>query len=173
MLCCGLCIAKLKGKENGQHSDCYICFIEDIENEKRTKLKDNIKCLEDISINLEQKINIIKIISEKIDKSKEDLLTSIQNIFTKLRTTLNEREDELLLEVNNKFNELYINENIIKECDKLPNKITKSLEKGKQIENNWNNNNNLSLLIKNCITVIHLVIRDFEKKNKSSFLSAI
>ena len=74
-------IAKLKGKENGQHSDCDICFIEDIENEKRTKLKDNIKCLEDISINLEQKINIIKIISEKIDKSKEELITNIQNIY--------------------------------------------------------------------------------------------
>ena len=42
---------KLKGKENGQHSDCDICFIEDIEKEKRNKLKDNIKCLEDISIN--------------------------------------------------------------------------------------------------------------------------
>ena len=171
ILCCGQCVIKIKGKENGQHSDCDICFIEDIENEKRNNLKDNIKCLEDISINIEQKINKIKIISEKIDKSKEDLLTSIQNIFTKLRTTLNEREDELLLEVNNKFNELYINENIIKECDKLPNKIKKSLEKGKQIENNWNNNNNLSLLIKNCINIeeninnIKLLNENIEKIN--------
>ena len=32
-LCCAKCITKLKGKENGQHSDCDICFIEDIENE--------------------------------------------------------------------------------------------------------------------------------------------
>ena len=38
----------------------YICFIEDIENEKRNKLKENIKCLEDISINLEQKIKELK-----------------------------------------------------------------------------------------------------------------
>ena len=52
-LCCAECAVKLKGKENGQHSDCDVCFIEDIENEKRNKLKDNIKCLEDISINLE------------------------------------------------------------------------------------------------------------------------
>ena len=37
-----------------------ICFIEDIENEKRNKLKENIKCLEDISINLEQKIKELK-----------------------------------------------------------------------------------------------------------------
>ena len=170
LLCCGLCIAKLKGKENGQHSDCDICFIEDIENEKRTKLKDNIKCLEDISINLEQKINIIKIISEKIDKSKEELITNIQKIFTKLRTALNNREDEVLLEINNKFNELYFNENLLKECNKLPNKIKKSLEKGKEIENNWNNNK-LNLLINNCINIedniknIKLLNENIEKIN--------
>ena len=28
----------------------------------------------------------------------------------------------------------------MKECEKLPNKIKISLEKGKEIENNWNNN---------------------------------
>ena len=66
------CITKLKGEDNGQHSDCDICFIKDIENEKRNKLKDNIKCLEDISINLEQKINELKPIYDKIDKSKEN-----------------------------------------------------------------------------------------------------
>ena len=59
-LCCKGCITKLKDEENGQHSDCDICFIKDIENEKRNKLKENIKCLEDISINLEQKIKELK-----------------------------------------------------------------------------------------------------------------
>ena len=109
-LCCAECITKLKGKENGQHSDCNICFIEDIENEKRNKLKENIKCLEDISINLEQKIKELKPIYDKINKSKEELKTNIQKIFTKLRNALNDREDELLLEVDNRYNELYFNE---------------------------------------------------------------
>ena len=80
-LCCAECITKLKDKENGQHSDCNICFIEDIENTKRNKLKENIKRLEDISINLEQKINEIKVIYEKIEKDKEELKLSIQKIF--------------------------------------------------------------------------------------------
>ena len=48
--------------------------------------------------------------------------------------------------------EIYINEEIIKDCDKLPNKIKISLEKGKEIENNWNNNT-LPLLINNCINI--------------------
>jgi len=151
ILCCAQCVTKIKGKENGQHSDCDICFIEDIENEKRNKLKDNIKCLEDISINLEQKIKELKLIYEKIEKSKEELITNIQKTFTKLRSTLNDREEELLQEVDNKY-ALYFNENIIKDCDKLPNKIKISLEKGKEIENNWNNNQ-LNLLINNCINI--------------------
>ena len=41
---------------------------------------------------------------------------------------------------------------MIKNCDKLPNKIKTSLIKGKEIENNWNNNN-LPLLINNCINI--------------------
>ena len=151
-LCCAECIAKLKGKENGQHSECDVCFIEDIENEKRNKLKYNIKSLEDISINLEQKAEDLKAIYEKIDKSKEELKTNIQKIFTKLRTALNDREDRLLQEVDNKFNELYFNEDIIKDCDKLPNKIKISIERGKEIENNWNKDK-LNLLINNCINI--------------------
>ena len=151
-LCCAECIAKLKGKEKGQHSDCDVCFIEDIENEKRNKLKENIKCLEDISINLEQKIKELKSIYDKINESKEELKINIQKIFTKLRNVLNNREDELLFEVDNKYNELYLNEDIIKECDKLPNKIKISLEKGKEIENNWDINK-IALLINNCINI--------------------
>ena len=52
-LCCAECIAKLKDEGCGQHSDCEICFLKDIENDKKNKLKDNIKCLEDISVDLE------------------------------------------------------------------------------------------------------------------------
>ena len=100
ILCCAKCITKLKGKENGKHSDCDICFIEDIENTKRNKLKENIKYLEDISINLNEKINGLKIIYDKIEKSKEELKTNIQKIFTELRSLLNDREDELLSEAD-------------------------------------------------------------------------
>ena len=168
-LCCAQCVTKLKDKEDGQHADCDICFIKDVENEKRNKLKDNIKCLEDISINLKQKINELKLIYEKIEKSKEELKTNIQKAFTKLRSALNDREEELLKEVDNKY-ELYFNENIIKDCDKLPNKIKISLEKGKEIENNWNNNQ-LNLLINNCINIenniknIKILNESIEKTN--------
>ena len=32
-LCCAECITSLKGKEHGQHADCNLSTIEDIENE--------------------------------------------------------------------------------------------------------------------------------------------
>ena len=154
ILCCAECIAKLKGKENGQHSDCDICFIEDIEKDKRLKLKDNIKYLEDISVDLNDKIIAIKSSYEKIEKNKEELKVHIQNIFTKLRNALNNREDELLLELDKKYNEFYINEEMVKDCDKLPNKIKIVLETGKETQNNFEKNNNkLNFLINNCLNI--------------------
>ena len=151
-LCCAACISKLETKGYGQHKDCDICIIEDIKEEKKNKLKDNIKYLEDLYNNLNEAIKELKILFDKIEERKEDLKSKIQNIFTKIRTALNEREDELLLEVDNKYNDLYGNENIIKESERLPNKVKLSLEKGKSIDSDLDNNK-LSSFINNCIMI--------------------
>ena len=54
------------------------------------------------------------------------------------------------MEVDSKFNELYFKEDIIKEGEKLPNKIKMSLEKCKNIDKI---DNNIYLLINECIKV--------------------
>ena len=95
-LCCAKCITRIKTEENGQHTDCNLCLIKDIENEKKNKLKNNIKCLEDLNNTLEQSINKLKESFKKIDKDKENLKINIQKIFTKLRNAINDREEELL-----------------------------------------------------------------------------
>ena len=69
-LCCDLCALKIKGKGKGQHNNCDICFIEDIKEEKKNKLKDNIKSLEELSNTLEESINNLKNIFEKINENK-------------------------------------------------------------------------------------------------------
>ena len=50
-LCCVACISKIKGKGNGQHTDCDICFLEDIKDEKKNKLHENIIYLKNYQIN--------------------------------------------------------------------------------------------------------------------------
>ena len=151
-LCCVACIAKIKGEGNGQHKDCEICFIKAIKDEKKSKLKENIKILEELSNTFEQSIKELKIIIEKINEDKEKLKTNIQQIFTKIRTTLNEREDNLLLKVDEEFNKLYF-EGDIKKIEKLPNEIKRSLAKGKINENDWEENNKLNSIIFECINI--------------------
>ena len=102
-LCCGFCICKLKEKGKGQHKDCNVCIIEDIKEEKKNSLKNNIQNLENISKNIEETINKYKDIYEKLIKKKEDLKLEILNIFTKIRNCLNERENELLSDIDTKF----------------------------------------------------------------------
>ena len=90
---------------------------------------------------------------EKINESKEELKMKIQKIFTNIRTILNEREDEILLEVDKKYNETFCNEELIKESEKLPNKVKIKKKKGKLINNEWNDNNKLNSIINDCINI--------------------
>ena len=90
---------------------------------------------------------------DKILESKEELKLNIQKIFTKIRNELNEREDELLLEVDQKYNNLFFEEDFIKQNAKLPNKIKISLEKTKISDKEWDDEGNLTFLINNCINI--------------------
>ena len=150
ILCCTACLCKINKNGVGKHKDCNVCLIEDIKEEKKIKIKENIKYLEEISETIQDSIKNLKIINEKIIKNKEELKLEIQKIFTKIRTELNNREDELLLKVDEKFNNIYFDENIFKQCEKLPNNIKLSLEKGKKIDFN---ENNLALFINECINI--------------------
>ena len=143
-LCCVACISKLNENGYGQHKDCNVCSIKKIKEEKKNKLNENIKYLQDLSKNLENNINELKTIFENINKTKEELKLYTQKVFTKIRSAINEREDELLLEIDNKYNDNFCREDIIEESIKLPNKIKKSLEKGKLSDDDWNDNNKLS-----------------------------
>ena len=93
------CTSKIKDEGYGQHFDCDVCLIKEIEEEKRNKLKENINKLEGLANQMEKSINEIKIIFEEINKSKEDLKLKVQSIFTKIRNALNEKEDKLLSDI--------------------------------------------------------------------------
>ena len=172
-LCCALCLCKIKDKGKGQHNNCDVCTLENIEKEKKENLKNNILYLENLSKNLNDSIDKLKSLFVQINESKEKLKLNIQNEFTKLRSALNEREDQLLLEVDNLFDNAYFDENLLNKSEKLPNKVKISLDKGKEIDNNWNKEN-LNLSINECINIennIKIIEEINDKINKSVFLN--
>ena len=175
-LCCSSCIYKIDDKRKGQHKDCNVCNIEDIKEDKKNKLKENLNNLEKLSNTIDESIYKFKLFYEKINKNKEELKSNILKIFTKIRNILNEREDELLSELDKIFDKECFKENIIIKSEKLPNNIKKSIEKGKIIDKEWNNNNKLNVLIQECIDIennvkdINIISEIIQKKNlKNNF----
>ena len=133
-LCCAKCIAKIKDENNGQHKDCDISSLKEIKIEKEKKFEDNYNKLKEISNNLEKTINQFKVLIEQINKNKEELILEIQKVFTKIRTALNEREDELLSKVKEIYESSFFDEEIVKESEKLPIKVKQSLDSIKNIK---------------------------------------
>ena len=105
-LCCVCCISRIKEKGYGQHSDCEVCLIENIKDEKKNKLKENINNLEELYKQIDQSKNKLKEIHEQINKNKDDLKLKIQSIFTKLRSSLNDKEDKLLLDIDDEYDNI-------------------------------------------------------------------
>ena len=75
-----------------------------------------------------QSINRLKKTFDEINEKKEEMKVQIQKIFTKIRTEINNREDQLLLKINKKCDNSFIKEVNIKHYEKLPKQIQKLLE---------------------------------------------
>ena len=97
-------------------------------------------------------MNKLKEFLDKKEKGSENLKLIVQNTFTKIRNALNDRENQLLLEIDNIYKEKYFNEDIIKKGEILPKQIKLSLEKGKLIDKEWDINN-LYSYINDCINI--------------------
>ena len=92
----------------------------------------------------------------------------IQKLFTKFRNEINEREEELLKITDKEYDNLFFNENLIKEIEKLPNTTKTVIENSKNINNDhkdWNNDNKLNFLINICINIENN-IKDITKINE-------
>ena len=109
--------------------------------------------MEETSNIIDKLINELKKIFEKMNEDKQKIKMNVTKIFTKIRNIINEREEEILLEIDNKFDSLYFKEEIIKQSEKLPKIIKISLEKGKLINNDWDNNDKLSFKINDCLEI--------------------
>ena len=129
-LCCAACIAKIKGEEKGQHVNCLIWGVNAIKEEKKSKIRESIKSLEELSSKYNDSYNDIKKIFEQINEKKGKLKSKIQDIFTILKDALNNREDELLLNVDKEYDNLLCKDNF----ETIPDRINSYLEKCKNID---------------------------------------
>ena len=179
VLCCAACISKIKTNGNGSHKYCNVCSIKKIKNKKKSKLVENTKYLEDMSKTIDKSINELKVIFENLNKNKEKLKEDIQKTFTKLRNAIIEREDEILSQVDKKFEELFFKEDLIKQSEKLPNKIKISLEKGKIYDKQWEDKDKLnsliyySICIENNIKEINIINDNMKKSTSNINLNVI
>ena len=133
-LCCAKCITKIKDENNGQHKECDINSLKETKIEKEKKFKENYDNFEEIKKSLGDISDKINIFQEKNNKRKEDLILEIKKEFEILKSALNERENQLLAEVDDLFKKSSFEEEIIEENEKLPLKIKKSFESINDIE---------------------------------------
>ena len=119
--------------------------------------------LEYILNKLQDSIKNLKTSFEKIKQDKEGLKLNIQNIFTKIRNELNNREDELLAEVDQLYNDIRNDEIILKQSEKLPNKVRINLERSKS---NEFNDKNLALFIHECMCM-EKNIKEINEENRN------
>ena len=154
ILCCAACIAKIKDKEYGQHTDCDVYSLSKIKEEKKSELNNNIIFLEKLSKNFEEKYEQLKDIYEDIFNEKEQLKSYVQKIFNEIKNNIIIREKQLLLEIDNQFNDIFCNEEIVKESQNLAQKIKSCLNKGYNINKKWNTKDTkLNFLINECINI--------------------
>lgn len=152
-LCCAACLCVLNDNIYGQHKFCNVCHIHDIKEEKEKSLKKNIKFLEDVSHDLKSKIKKLEILFEQINLEKEKLKIKVINIFTQIRNEINKREDEILADIDIKFNNLIFNDKIVNESKKLPNTIKTIMDNTEKINHLWNEENKLNFCINDCIKI--------------------
>jgi len=120
IICCASCLCVIKEKGKGQHSSCNSCVIEEIKEEKKNSLINNIKYLEDLSNKLGESIDNLKKYFKNIEERKENLKNKFMKIFTNLRNALNNREDEIMLEIENEFERSFFKEEILKLLKNCP-----------------------------------------------------
>ena len=177
-LCCRACVTKIKGLGNGQHSECDICFVKDITDERKNILEQNIIYLKNNRTTFDSLIKKLKEAYKEISDKKEKLKIRIQKFFTKIRNEINKREDQLLLIVEQVYENYFFNKNFSKDIDKIENKLNLSINKGMLISNEYNNDEinfisliNDCILIEDCIKEINYLIENYEKYEKNETLA--
>jgi hypothetical protein len=146
--------------------------LDKFEYKKRDNLRENIQTLENLSGSIKTSIDQLEELVESISEDRKKLISTIQNTFTKIRNIINEREDELILEVETLFTDKFISDDYFRKIKNLPSRIKHALSQVESIEEKWNDNK-LSALheyldIENSIADIESLGKNIEKCRKNN-----
>ena len=162
ILCCPLCISKVKTKNDGKHADCEIYLLDEFKAQKEKEFIDKINILEKNIVIFSNILKEMENIYEKINEKKENIKINVMNIFTEIRNALNNREDELLKEIDKRFDDIYFNDNIIKENKKIENDIKIFLKQNKNIKSKFMDINSFL----NDMNILNINCENIENKIK-------
>lgn len=166
-LCCSACISKINTIGHGNHKDCEVILLREIENKKKNELPNNINELKNLQKKIEELIDEINKLKIEVNNNKEEVKKEVQRIFEEIRAAVNQRENEILDEIDKKFEkalEITKDKEIVNN-EKLPSKITFYIEKGTSTQNDWPKNN-LNENIQVCVNIENL-IRELKSKYKN------
>ena len=136
--------------------------------------EENVQYLEKILKTFEDSIKELEELYKTIQGNKEQLKINVQKIFCEIKVAIDKRQDEILLDIENKFKESYFDEDLTIKSKKLPKKIKNTLEKGKSIEEKWNNKDELCFAINNSLSIEKdndIINEIYEKINKCKELN--
>ena len=115
-------------------------------------------------------INKLNEAYKEITDKKENLKIRVQKFFTKIRNEINQREDQLLLIVEQVYEKYFFNKNFSKDIDKIKNKLNLSFNKELNILNEYDKDEinfisliNDCLIIEDCIKEINFLKENYEK----------
>ena len=166
-LCCDSCINKV----NGYHKNCEIYEIEEIKEVKRYNFFKNMQKLDNLSKFYLKSLNELQSNFDKFN-NKDDLKENIKNIFTEIKNELDQREKEILIEVDSLFEYLLLKEN--QKYEKIPKIIKELLNKSKIMIDLLNDERYLAKFINNCIYIeqnIKLIEEELKTMNDNNTLN--
>lgn len=136
-----------------------------------------MKNLKNISSNFEEILKGLKNIIDNVNEEKDKIKLNIQKSFTKLRNALNKREDELLISIDNIYENINTKEIVSREGEKLLNKLRLLLKIGESPEYNELNNTkklssliNVYLILENTLKGINSIKEEINKFNNENKL---
>ena len=153
----------LDDEDEFEDKDSDINSVKENEDGDKDILENNIKKLDKLLNKFKTIINENKSLNERMNEKKEFLKLRIKTMFKDIKNILSEKENLILLELDNKY---YYNEELINNREKFYNKIKTNMEEGNLIDKLWDEKDKIGSFT-NCYHIIYKMIQEIKNMNEN------